>query len=493
MSETHWEPQARQKMVLSCPYDELLYGGAAGAGKSWCLLFDYIAHSYRCETKFGYPSSGVIFRRTFKEIGNLVKESKIMFKDLGWEFREKDFTWYGPGGSTLAMSYLDSYDDAIGHSGHEYDYEGFDEATLWAVPDMYDFMGSRLRSSKGLPTRQLLTTNPGGPGHVWVMKHFKIDEYPMGMVPIHSYFQKGKGLIVPPSKTDDNGNSRCEWDTLKKDELPKGIVRKTRIFIPGRLKDNMYLYDDGEYEAKLRTRPKHIQQMLLEGRWDVIEGAFFSEWDPTVHVIRPFSIPKDWKRWFAMDWGTTSPYAGLWLAEAPNGDIHVYGEIYGQGDGHNQGTRETAQEVARKILDIERLRQEYIRERYIDTAVFSNWGDQYTVGDQFARSGVAFSPVKKWKKEHSVNLLRQGLKVVNGMSRIKVHASCINLIRTLPAAPVDKNKPELYDQRAEVHAIDALIYALRRDVLDPTEVGQERTRAAIINSRRMEGYGQYGA
>ena len=479
----HWEPQARQKIVLSCPYDEILYGGAAGAGKSWCLLFDYVAHSYRCESIYKQPSSGVIFRRTFKEIGNLVKESKIMFRDLGWEFREKDMTWSSPGGSQLIMSYLDSYDDAIGHSGHEYDYQGFDEQTLWAEPDKYEFMGSRLRSSKGLPTRQVSTTNPGGPGHIWVMKHWKIDEHPGGMVPIHNYFKKGVGAV----------QGKPEWDSLKKDELPKDIVRKTRIFIPGRLKDNRYLFDDGEYEAKLRTRPKHIQMMLLEGRWDVVEGAFFSEWDPEVHIIRPFSIPKDWKRWFAMDWGTTSPYAGLWLAESPNGDIHVYGEIYGKGEGHNQGTRETAQEVARKILDIERMREEYIRERYIDTAVFSNWGDQFTVGDQFARSGVAFSPVKKWKKEHSVNLLRQALKVVNGMSRLKVHASCVNLIRTLPAAPIDKNKPELYDQRAEVHAIDALVYALRRDVLDPTELAAERNRAGIINARRTEGYGQYGA
>jgi hypothetical protein len=404
-----------------------------------------------------------------------------MFRDLGWTFEKKEYTWTSPGGSCLKMTYLDSYDDAIAHSGHEYTFQGFDEITLMGSPDNYEFMGSRLRSSKGLPLRQVCTTNPGGPGHIWVMRHWQIDKYPHGMQPIHLYFRKGVGSVDP-----EDG-----WDSLK--TLPEGIVRKTRIFIPGRLKDNKYLYDDGKYEAQLRTRPKHIQQMLLDGRWDVVEGAFFSEWDPEVHVIRPFSIPKEWRRWMAGDWGTTSPYAFLWFAESPNGDIHIYREIYGQGAGHNEGSRETAQEVAKKIRNIEDMAEEYLRERYIDTAVFSNWGDQYTVGDQFSRSGVTFSPVKKWKKEHSVNLLRQALKVVNGMARLKIHSSCVNLIRTLPGAQVDKNKPELYDQRGEVHAVDALLYGLRRDVLDPFEEDNRLGRAAILNRRRAESYGAFGA
>lgn len=480
--ENVWAPQQRQALVLSCPYDEILYGGAAGAGKSWALLFDYIAHAHRCEKIFGHPSSGVIFRRSYGEIGDLVKKSMQMFKDLGWTFEKKEYTWTSPLGSTLKMTYLDSYDDAISHSGHEYDYEGFDELTLMGSSDNYEFLGSRLRSAKGLPLRQLCTTNPGGPGHLWVMNHWKIDEFPGGMMPINTYFEKGKGEVDP----------QPGWDTVKPEALPDSIVRKTRIFIPGRLKDNKYLFADGRYEAQLRTRPRHIQQMLLDGRWDVVEGAFFSEWDPEVHIVRPFSIPKDWRRWMGADWGTTSPYAFLWLAEAPNGDIHVYRELYGQGKGRNEGTRETAQDVARRIKSVEDMAEEYIRERYIDTAVFSNWGDQYTVGDQFARSGVHFNPVKKWNKVHSINLLRNGLRVVNGMARIKIHSSCVNLIRTLPAAQIDPNKPELYDQKAEVHAIDALIYALRRDVLDPDALKEERGGAVILNRRKAAEYGQYG-
>ena len=105
-------------------------------------------------------------------------------------------------------------------------------------------------------------------------------------------------------------------------------ITKTRIFIPSKLRDNYYLYSTGAVEAELRSKPENVRKMLLDGRWDVVEGAFFTEWDPNVHIIRPFNPPENWHRVMGADWGP-GPLLLPGLAFNPNGEIFVYRELYG--------------------------------------------------------------------------------------------------------------------------------------------------------------------
>lgn len=460
------EPQERQKLVLICPCDEILFGGAAGAGKSWTLLRDFLDHAISSETE-NKTSSGVIFRRTFRELEELVREGREMYGDLGWKFSKDRMTWESPHGSLLKLSFLASMEDAYGHRGFEYDFQGWDELTLWPTADEWNYLGSRLRSSQGVKTRRLATSNPDGPGHGWVKRHFQIDRYPQGMTPL-----------------------------IEKIKLADGrVIEKSRIFIPGRLKDNIYLAADGRYEAELRTRPPHIQKMLLDGRWDVIEGAFFHEWNPDFHVIDPFVIPEDWTRWMAMDWGSVHPYCVLWFAMSPSGEIYIYRELYGDGSNifpgkSNVGTRETARQVAEKILRLEEMSGEVIRERYADSQIWQNMGHQSTIGDDFIQSGVVFQSAAKLNKAHSVNLLRQAMQVTNGMCQLKIFRSCIHLIQQIPAAQVNESDANVYDPKGETHALDAVLYGLRKNT-NP-ELLNERDVVAKINSRRAVAYGARG-
>ena len=83
-----WEPQPKQQLALSCPAFELFYGGAAGGGKSDFLLADFLAG---CNEGRG-AWRGILFRRTYKELEELVDKSrKIISKE---EFCKKVEEFY---------------------------------------------------------------------------------------------------------------------------------------------------------------------------------------------------------------------------------------------------------------------------------------------------------------------------------------------------------------------------------------------------------------
>ncbi len=89
---------------------------------------------------------------------------------------------------------------------------------------------------------------------------------------------------------------------------PKGHSKEgqplfKRRFIPAMLSDNPYLADSGDYETMLLSLPEHQRKQLLEGNWDIAEGAAFPEFNRTVHVVDSFEIPKNWVKFRACDYG----------------------------------------------------------------------------------------------------------------------------------------------------------------------------------------------
>jgi hypothetical protein len=306
--------------------------------------------------------------------------------------------------------------------------------------------------------RVVCTTNPGGAGHDWVKKYWDVGSNPSGMKPIKEEIRLEDGRTVT----------------------------KTRIFIPSRLRDNYYLYSTGQYEAELRSKPENVRKMLLDGRWDVVEGAFFTEWDPNVHVIRPFNPPADWHRVMGADWGTRSPYAFLWGAFSPNGELYIYRELYGEGN------HEPASEVAVKIRRFEQMADEDIRERYLDSSCFDKTGGEESTADVFTRLGVHFEPARKQNKKFSIDRLRDYLKVVNGKAAIHIMESCPNLIRTLPTLQVDRSNLDQFDTSGDDHCTDALCYLIRRGMKSDDESARSH-RAKMLNQARMARFGQYGA
>ena len=159
-----------QTDFLSASEQEVLYGGAAGGGKSFAMLADPVRY-------FNNPlSSMLLVRRSTEELRELISVSKQLYPRAipGIKFMERDKTWVAPSGATLWLSYLDRDDDVQRYQGQAFNWIGFDELTQWPSPYPWNYMRSRLRTTKnsGLGLYQRGTTNPGGAGHVWVKKTF---------------------------------------------------------------------------------------------------------------------------------------------------------------------------------------------------------------------------------------------------------------------------------------------------------------------------------
>jgi hypothetical protein len=152
------------------------------------------------------------------------------------------------------------------------------------------------------------TTNPGGRGHHWVKKMF-IDPAPSGKAFNATDIETGEELKYPA------GHAKAGKPLFK------------RRFIPARLSDNPYLSEQGDYEAMLLSLPEQQRRQLLEGDWDIKEGAAFTEFDRNVHVIEPFKIPNNWVKFRACDYGYGSHSAVVWFAVAPDEQLIVYREL----------------------------------------------------------------------------------------------------------------------------------------------------------------------
>ena len=480
MATVVWAPQPRQKIFVTCPFDEILYGGAAGGGKTDGLLGDFLNHA----NLYGKNAVGVLFRKSFPEFEEVLRRSQEIYGAIGATYKDKSKSWTFPNGATQRLAYIESYDDALQHRGFQYSHASWDELTLWATDEEYTFIKSRMRSAAGVPTRIVSTTNPGGPGHDWVMKHWYVDVYPNGMKPFHTYLDLDKNIAFEDK----------ELDKCKVSELPTNIKRKTRIFIPGKLADNAYLDNDGEYRACLLSMPEAQRKMLLDGRWDVVEGAFFKEWNPSVHIVKSFKPPKDWARWMAGDWGSSKPYCCLWGATSPNGDVYIYRELYGSDGKPNVGNRKGAYEVGQIIRSLELEADEWITERYLDASCWDDLGLGTTIAAQFASpqgGSIHFQKSQKKNKAGSISLLRDYLKVVNGTSRLKVMDVAANLIRTLPAMQMNRVNLEQYDTDLEDHAVDCCLYLLRKNI--KTLEDQQREHSVTLrNKKLLQQFGSFG-
>ena len=423
-----------QTQYLASSEREVLYGGAAGGGKSYATLADPLRDLNNPDF------SGLLVRHTTEELRELIQKSQDLYPKAipGIKWSERKSQWTTPRGGRLWMSYLDKDTDVMRYQGQAFNYVAFDELTQWQSPYGWNYMRSRLRSSsKELGLYMRATTNPGGPGHSWVKKMF-IDPAPSNTPFWATDIETGETLTYP------QGHSRSGEPLFK------------RRFIPASLFDNPHLAESGDYEAMLLSLPEHQKKQLLEGNWDVNEGAAFPEFNRNIHVVEPFEIPDSWTKFRACDYGYGSFTGVVWLAVTPSEQLIVYRELY--------CSKVTATDLADMILEAE-AKDGTIRYGVLDSSLWHNRGDTGpSLAEQMNMKGCRWRPSDRSKGSRisGKNELHRRLQVdeYTEEPRLVFFSNCTNVIAQLPSIPLDKRNPEDVDTNAEDHLYDALRYGI---------------------------------
>ena len=401
-----------QTDFLAADEKDVLYGGAAGGGKSYAMLVDPLRYAHKKAHR------ALILRRSMPELREMIDKSRELYPQAfpGAKFREVEKLWNFPSGAKIEFGFLERDADVYRYQGQAYSWIGFDEITHLPTEFSWNYLASRLRTTDPeIKTYLRCTANPGGSGAHWVKKRY-----------------------IEPSEANKS--------FLGEDGL-------TRKFIPAKLQDNPYLAKDGVYEQMLKSLPPIQRRQLLEGNWEVAEGAAFVEFDPTKHIVTPFQIPVHWERVKGVDYGYAAESCCLWGAiDINDGTLIIYRELYQKGL--------TGEELGSIIGNME-LEDPFSVPGVLDTAAWARTGTTGpTVGEALIKAGHKLRRADKNRIQGKIQV-HEFLKVKeNGRPRLQIFNSCPNLIRELQSIPLSKTNPEDVDTHASDHAYDALRYLI---------------------------------
>ena len=396
----------KQKAFIDATESEVLFGGAAGGGKSYGQVVDALLFALR------YPASKqLILRRTFAELDkSLIRLALALYPREIFTLNSSSHTGRFKNGSLLDFGYCAAENDVYQYQSAEYDAVRFDELTHF-TESQYLYLISRVRGANSYPKQIKSSTNPGGVGHSWVKARFV--------------------------------------DTAPKNTAFVGRDGMRRIFIPSFLDDNCFLTErDPSYRERLLALPERERRALLFGDWDIFEGQYFTEFDRARHIVTPFEIPREWRKYRTIDYGLDR-LACLWIAISPDGCAYVYREYCES----NLPISEAARAITERTPPSENI--------YATLAPPDLWSRSQETGKTksglFAEFGVCFT---KTSNDRECGWLAiKELLCGGGKMRLFFFDCCSEIIRCLPALTVDKLRPT--DCSTEPHAITHAPDALR--------------------------------
>jgi hypothetical protein len=457
----------------------VLYGGARGGGKSkvlrWALLWlllEWFLSKKLQGVRVGLFSEDYPTLRD-RQISKIKGEfpswlgslKETQDEGLGFYLRPE----YG-GGAIL----LRNLDDPSKYQSAEFAAIGVEELTK-NPKETFDVLRGSLRWPGIAHTVFMGATNPGGVGHHWVHALWLAHDFPeemLGLAPQFAFVQS----------------------------LPS---------------DNPHL--DQSYWDELNSLPEQLRKAWVEGLWDAFKGQAFGEWRASLHVQKePQRLPEGWRCVAGMDWGSDRPgwfgpcYVG------PEGRRHWRREVY-----FGAGTKRGKMSPYDVGVLIGRTLQASGDQPEFTTLGESAWTGMHnatqivSVHDELVRGLTVAYGGNPWKVPpfrkvaegpgsrelrkttvHSALAWKPGpdptdtAKHVAPWDRPKttVHPDCVELIRTLPALPVDEKNPAAIDKAAEDHPYDAVancLLSIPHDFVESMEV-------ATVPEDRHPGYDKHG-
>lgn len=414
----------KQQLFLQAEADEVLYGGAAGGGKSYGQVVDALLYALK------YPGiRQLVLRRTFPELKrSLIMTSLSLYPKFCCRYQATNHRFLFINGSEIEFGYCDSENDVTQYQSAEYDVIRFDELTHF-TEFQYRYLLSRIRGVNEYPKQVKATSNPGGIGHRWVKERF-----------------------------------------VGKEGVWQGEDGRTRIFIPATVRDNRFLMEaDPLYIKRLEQLPQQEKKALLYGDWDLFEGQVFGEFCNCregyfsrvgTHVIAPFAIPDGWRRYRSFDFGYTKPFSVQWWAVDEDGRAYLYRQLYGSTGKPNEGVRWTVQRIGREIRETEsRLESGRVITGIADPSIWDASRGE-SVAEMLEKEGVYFEPGDNARLAGKMQLHYRLQFDEQGLPMMYVFENCRDFIRTIPGLIYDKNRPEDIDSSGEDHDYDACRYFL---------------------------------
>lgn len=446
----------KQDLFIEANAFEVLFGGAAGGGKSHGQLIDALLYALECP-----KSSQIIFRSTFADLEkSLIRKSRDLYPTSIATYNDSKHTWKFKNGSIIDFGYIQYEKDVYQYQSAEYDVIRFDELTHFTEFE-YLYMISRCRGANPYPKHVKSSTNPGGIGHTWVKKRF-ID-------------------IGEPNKVHECKLSE-DNDTLS-----------TRIFIPSLVQDNKFMleYDPG-YVDRLDALPEKEREALKYGNWDIFDGVFFSEFKRRIHVVPKFQIPKHWNKYIAFDYGLDK-FAVLFIALDEKNRAYVYNYIHKE----NLIVSEAAQTL-KSYMRGETYKAIFapgdLWHRHSDTGkstaeLFRNNGLVLSQTSQDRHAG--WLAVHEWLKIKTTRDEQTGEPI--SASNLVIFDNVAPLIEYLPAIQIDDKDPN--DCATQPHELTHICDALRYfciSRISPTKELVDREKTFYSMFEEKETYKDYG-
>jgi len=451
----------KQEVAFLSLATEILYGGAAGGGKSH--LFRVAAILW---AKLIPGLQIYLFRREFPDLWKNHMEGPTSFPSLLAPLEKaglckinySDHFIKFNNGSTIHLCHCQHEKDKYGYQGAEIHLLIVEEVTQF-TSSIYRYLRSRVRLGamaelipekyRNLFPRVLCGGNPGGIGHNWVKT---------------MWITFAAKMAIKKAPSDDGGF--------------------LRQFIPATLDDNPTLLQDPGYEDRLSgLGDPSLVRAMRDGDWDIVAGGMFDDvYRSDIHEIEPFNIPSSWTIDRSFDWGSSKPFSVGWWAESdgteatlpdgskkswPRGTLIRIAEWYGWNGQPNEGCKMLAVEVAKGIKD---LQNEFpwgkrVKPGPADNSIYDAENgvciadDMAKVGIQWTRSDKspgsrktgweAIRRMLKAAKQHPME--EPGLFVFSNNCRD-------GFIRTVPCLPRDDKKTDDVDTKAEDHTGDEVRY-----------------------------------
>lgn len=453
----------KQQRALMSTAQEILYGGAAGSGKSFMMrVLAIILCSEIANLKV------FLFRRMYKELyinhvyspDGFLQMLRPLIDNGDVVFNKSDgvinFTFNG---AQIYLCHAQHESDITMYLGAEIHVLLIDEATQF-TEKMIRFLRTRVRLGglpipdrwKSLLPKIIYGSNPGGVSHAYFKRGF---------------VQHGAGHVytAPPS---DGGMSR--------------------EFVPALSKENVVMNrNDPNYGDRiLGLGDDRLAQAYLEGNWDLDEGTAFGDlWDPGVHVVDQIEIPRSWKIDRCHDYGFSAPAATSWWAESdgtatlidnrhvvlPRKSLIMISEQY-LADREDRGMRLLPYEIGKRMYNHELSLgfRHLIQAGPADTSIFDKDRGMTSIHDEYVRAGLRFSMADKrpGSRERGYVLVRQRLKapVTNDREQpwMMFHRSCVNTITQIPELPTAPDNPQDVNSAANDHLYDTIRYRSLKSV-----------------------------